>query len=170
MELILVRHAEPADLPAVDPASADPPLSPLGAAQAEAVADWLAPLAPDAIVSSPATRARQTAAPLAARSGALVHVDPRLRDAQPTAGGYVPIERDRIRDPAAYRARVREYREGDRLAKMAPRIETALDEWTARVRGGRLVVFCHGSVVNVFAIGIFIALQILPVTGQNSAD
>ncbi len=151
MELILVRHAEPADLAPGDPSSADPPLSPRGTAQARAVADWLAPLAVDAIVSSPAARAHQTATPLAQRSGAPLHVDPRLRDALPAGGGYVPIERDRGRDPAAYRARLREYREGDRLAKMAPRIEAALDEWTARLRGGRLVVFCHGSVVNVFA-------------------
>ena len=27
----------------------------------------------------------------------------------------------------------------------------ALDDWTTRLRGGRLAVFCHGSVINVFA-------------------
>jgi probable phosphoglycerate mutase len=89
--------------------------------------------------------------PRAARSGLLVHVDDRLRDASPRSGGYVPIERDRVGDPDAYRARLRDYREGTRLEQLAPRVEKALDEWIARRPGGRLAVFCHGSVINVFA-------------------
>ena len=151
MELILVRHAEPAERLSREADRDDPPLSACGAVQAEAVAEWLLTSPIDAIVSSPALRARQTAAPLAARSGLLVHVDDRLRDASPRSGGYVPIERDRVGDPDAYRARLRDYREGTRLEQLAPRVEEALDEWIARRPGGRLAVFCHGSVINVFA-------------------
>jgi len=154
MELILVRHAEPAERlpPSVDPA--DPPLSPRGVSQAESVAEWIALQPIDAIVSSPAERARQTAAPLAARTGLPIQVDDRLRDAPSPSGGYVPIERDRERDSAAYRNRLRDYRSGARFAQIAPRVEEALAEWSGRHGGGRIAVFGHGSTVNVFAAGV----------------
>jgi broad specificity phosphatase PhoE len=55
----------------------DPPLSALGHAQAEAVAQMLASSGPLAILSSPLRRARETAAPLAA----LWQIDPAIEDA-----------------------------------------------------------------------------------------
>lgn len=151
MELILVRHAEPAALAEDDPQSTDPSLSPLGARQAEAVAEWLAPMGVDAVVSGPARRARETAAPLATRLGGTVAIDDRLRDAEDGTGKYVPIERDRAIDRAGYAARVRAYKTSDRLPEIAPRVLASLAAWAADYRGGRLAVFCHGSIVNVYA-------------------
>ena len=150
MELILVRHAEP---DADGAQGADPGLSPRGRNQATRVADWLANEPPDRIVSSPARRAQETAAATAARLGLDVVVDDRLRDAE-DGRPYVPIEVAREHDRDAYRARVEDYRSSARLSSIAARVNSALDEWAARTRGGRAAVFCHGSVVNAFAVRV----------------
>ncbi|MBU6315737.1 MAG: phosphoglycerate mutase family protein [Acidobacteria bacterium] len=69
----LVRHGRAAAGWDTDP---DPGLDRIGSAQADAVADRLAPLGPLAMVSSPLLRCRETAAPLAARWSAAVMVEP----------------------------------------------------------------------------------------------
>lgn len=83
--LILVRHGE---------ASAgwgdarDPGLSDLGRAQAEAVAEVLAPQGPVPVITSPLRRTRETAAPLARRWGLQVVVEPRVGEIRtPVAEG-----------------------------------------------------------------------------------
>ena len=56
--------------------SLDPALDDRGRAQAEAVAARFAPTAPVELVSSPMRRCRETAAPLAARWGSVVRIEP----------------------------------------------------------------------------------------------
>jgi broad specificity phosphatase PhoE len=63
-----------------DPGIIDAPLTPLGHAQAEQAAAALAGRPLRRIVVSPYTRALQTAAPIARRSGAAVHVTPLVRE------------------------------------------------------------------------------------------
>ena len=58
----------------------DPPLAEEGVRQAEKAAEFLAALAPRLIVSSDLSRARLTAAELAARTGLPVALDERLRE------------------------------------------------------------------------------------------
>jgi probable phosphoglycerate mutase len=154
MELILVRHAEPIEETSDGKSPADPPLSDRGMAQARAVAEWLSRGKVDRIISSPSLRARQTATETARRVGLEVTVDDRLRDANAEADRYVPLELEKARDPAAYRARIDAYRDSPRLAGIAHRVDEVLEEWTARCRGERLAAFCHGSVVNVYAAGV----------------
>jgi len=151
VELILIRHAEPAVCDEADPSSADPPLAARGRAQAKALADWLAREDLDCLVSSPARRARETAAAIADRSGLDVEVDDRLRDAGPDGGPYRPIEAAGALDRAALRARVEAYGSGPGLVAISRRVNQALDERCARHPGGRVVVCCHGSVVNLYA-------------------
>ncbi len=67
MKLVLVRHGRPDEEDTERPH--DPPLRADGRAQAEAVADRLAQEGITRIISSPMTRARQTAQPLADRLG-----------------------------------------------------------------------------------------------------
>ena len=74
--LLLIRHCESTGL------QPDAPLTARGEAQARALADRLAPLAPDLIVSSPFRRARQTVEPLAATRGLAVEIDERLAERQ----------------------------------------------------------------------------------------
>jgi 2,3-bisphosphoglycerate-dependent phosphoglycerate mutase len=72
--LILIRHCQStAQYP-------DALLTEAGAAAAEALAERLAALGPDAIYSSPYERAHATVRPFAARAGLPVTLDPRLRE------------------------------------------------------------------------------------------
>jgi broad specificity phosphatase PhoE len=72
--IVLVRHGQAA---AGWDGHVDPGLSDLGRAQAEGVAaDLVAGLTPQAIVTSPLRRARETAAPLEAAWGLTARVDP----------------------------------------------------------------------------------------------
>lgn len=70
--LYLVRHCQAAGQ------ARDAPLTPEGLAQAEILAERLAPLGPGRIISSPYRRARESIAPLAARLGIPVETDDRL--------------------------------------------------------------------------------------------
>ena len=151
MELVLIRHAHPLSEERSDGTPADPPLSATGLEQSRATADWLARNPPDRLVSSPALRARQTAEATAARLDLRVEVDERLCDANSLLPRYVTLEEEQARDPIAYRARLEAYREGEILALASVRVNAALDEWTDSNPGRRVAVFCHGSVVNVYA-------------------
>ncbi|MBO0876524.1 MAG: histidine phosphatase family protein [Pseudonocardia sp.] len=74
--LVLVRHGQTESnvIKALDSRPPGPPLNELGRAQAEAVADALAAEQVTAVYASTAVRARQTAAPIAARHGLQVQV------------------------------------------------------------------------------------------------
>src|SRR5215216_6648060 len=79
MELVLVRHAEPAWV--VDGFSVDdPPLTERGRRQAERLADRLADDVFDEVLVSPLVRARQTAAPVLDRLGRPEAVDDWLEE------------------------------------------------------------------------------------------
>lgn len=84
--LHLVRHGRAAAGWDADP---DPGLDATGLAQAEAVADRLAPLGPLALLTSPLRRTRETAAPLARRWGVEPVVEPGVGEiaAPPLAPG-----------------------------------------------------------------------------------
>ena len=71
--LVLVRHGHASGGWDDDP---DPGLDDLGRAQAEAMADLVAPLGPLPILVSPLRRCRETAAPLERRWAAVGTVDP----------------------------------------------------------------------------------------------
>jgi phosphohistidine phosphatase len=74
VRVILVRHAK------AEPGHPDDlrPLTPAGRERALALAAELAELEPDAVVSSPLLRARETAAPIAEAAGVELLVDERL--------------------------------------------------------------------------------------------
>ena len=80
VRLHLLRHADAGDPGAWEGPDEIRPLSPKGQRQAERLAALLAGggFAPDAILSSPMTRARETAEIVAAALGRPVRIDPRL--------------------------------------------------------------------------------------------
>lgn len=84
--VILVRHAERAAAPAGDPA-----LTPAGEQRAQALAQALAGLRVNAIITTPLRRARDTAAPLARALG----LQPQVVEARGAA--HVPAVADAVR-------------------------------------------------------------------------
>ena len=82
--LLLVRHAEAA---ASWDDHDDPGLSPAGRNQAERLAARLPAASGTPVTSSPLARAQATAAPIAARLGSLVRVDPDVGEV-PTPPGH----------------------------------------------------------------------------------
>ncbi|MGI8793274.1 MAG: histidine phosphatase family protein [Acidimicrobiales bacterium] len=84
-EMLIVRHGESApamegeEFPLVD-GHGDPPLDPVGEAQAERAAERLAREGITAIYATTLQRTRQTAAPLAARLGLEVRIEADLRE------------------------------------------------------------------------------------------
>src|SRR5262245_11472109 len=89
--LVLVRHCESTGL------QPEAPLSARGFEQARALAPQLAAVAPDAIVSSPLLRARQSVEPLAAARGLTIEVDARLAErnlaVEPSAEFRLAVQR-----------------------------------------------------------------------------
>src|SRR4030095_15246923 len=89
--LVLVRHCASTGL------QPEAPLTARGFEQARALAPRLAALLPDAIVSSPFLRARQSVEPLAAARGLTIEVDPRLGErnlaAEPWAEFRLAVQR-----------------------------------------------------------------------------
>src|ERR1700704_5347582 len=101
-EVWLIRHGDAyAELVSLDDNNIDPPLSPSGRKQAEALGKRMLAAGVSAIWASGIARAQETAALAAVPSGLTVQTDHRLREvkthweeaaaAAPPADGYIPF-------------------------------------------------------------------------------
>jgi len=147
MELLLIRHARPLRAHGGE-GPADPALSPLGLRQAEALADWLAEERLDAIYASPLRRARETAAPLAAKLGLDVAIDESLREYDADAVEYIPMEDLK----AAGDPRWNEV--PDALPEFRERVIDGIERLVKAHGSERIAIVCHGGVVNVYVAWI----------------
>ena len=150
MELLLIRHAQPFRVERVE-GPADPPLTPLGHAQAAAMAAWVAHEPIDAVYVSPLTRARQTAAPLAARLGVEPVVVDLLAEFDRHDPVYIPIEELKVGasafDREKWRAMLAENDSAERRAWRDDLVE-AIEALVVANRGRRVAAVCHGGVIN----------------------
>lgn len=146
MELLLIRHALPVrvDEGTVD-GPADPHLAPLGVAQADALADWLAGEQIDAIWSSPMRRALETADPLARRLGLAVTVDEGLAEYDRHAASYIPIEELKASNDPRWNQLP------ERPEEFQAEVVEAIERIVQAHPGQRVAVVCHGGVVNAYA-------------------
>ncbi|MBW2230546.1 MAG: histidine phosphatase family protein [Deltaproteobacteria bacterium] len=152
MELILVRHGLPLTVERVDGAPANPALSELGHAQALAVAAHLGSESIDRIYSSHLQRAHQTALPLAETLGLEVELEPRVAEYDRDSQVYVPLEELRERDYQAWLDFMsRGYPDGMDLDDFRRDVLAGMEDIIAANPGGRVVVFCHGGVINTWA-------------------
>ncbi len=152
MQLVLIRHGLPVRQQNTDGTSADPALSREGAAQARAVAAWLAGERFHALYSSPLRRALETAAPLAASHGLAVEVEPRIIELDHASEDYIPMEELKVEDPEAWKAKLgEEGYAGVDLPAFRARVVEGLEEIARRHPGERVAVACHGGVVNAWA-------------------
>lgn len=151
MELLFVRHGLPLR---IDDAGgpADPALSEEGHRQAAAVAEWLAPTGVDAIYSSPMRRARETAAPLAAKLGHDVVVENGLEEFDAHLHFYIPLE-EMAHDDPRWEQLVAEWSspEADATRRtFRTRVVEAVDSIVAAHPSQRVALVCHGGVVNAY--------------------
>ncbi|WP_280494627.1 histidine phosphatase family protein [Nocardia asiatica] len=150
MQLILVRHAQPVRvLSSAGPA--DPELAPVGLEQAERVPTALGHHRVSRVVSSPQRRARETAAPTAAKLGLGVEIVDDLAEYDRDLPAYIPIEDAKVEFRDAY----------DRIKAGHLPVQVDGEAFKARVRAAvadivaatdpadTVVAFAHGGVVNV---------------------
>jgi 2,3-bisphosphoglycerate-dependent phosphoglycerate mutase len=132
--LYLVRHCRAAGQ------APEAPLTEEGQVQARRLADFLARLAPDRIVSSPFRRAVQSVEPLAARLALPIDLDDRLRERLLTtaAGDWQEQYRRSFDDVDAVLEGGESTR--DAMARAAAAIEDVLAD-----PAGATVVACHGN-------------------------
>ena len=153
--VLLIRHAETdPELRARCYGRLDVPLSAEGRRQAGALAAALADVPLAAVYSSPLTRARDTAAPIAAGRGLEPVVDEAL--AEIDFGELEGLAYDEIR--AARPDAFREWMEtptsvrfpgGESFADLRERVLVAIGGLRERHRGDAVAVVAHGGVVRV---------------------
>lgn len=122
---------------------ADIPLNDLGLRQAELVARTIAGEQWDAIVSSPLSRAMQTARAIAAASAIeSIEEESDLRERGYGEAEGLTLEEREARWPGA------EWPGLEPWDVMADRVMAAFDRIVARHAGRRVLVVCHGGVIN----------------------
>lgn len=150
MELILVRHALPIRRENVD-GPADPELSKEGLAQAEHFARYMSLEHLDAIYTSPMKRAVQTAEPLATLKSITPIVVEGVAEFDQHSNEYIPVEELKAsNDP-----RWKELMEGgfgghEDAATFNERVRESIEKIIDENKGGRVVVTCHGGVINSY--------------------
>lgn len=117
----------------------DPGLDEVGREQAEATALALAPLGPLPIYSSPLARARETAAPLAARWNMAPEIETRVAE--------IPSPTDDLRERARWLGGIM----GKRWSNLPEELHAWRRDMIECVAGytGDCVVFCHFIAINV---------------------
>lgn len=152
--LLVVRHGETQwNVAARIQGHGDSPLTPLGEAQAAAIAARLAGERIDRLVSSDLGRARQTAAAIAARIGLDAEPDARFRERNyGVAEGltYAEIER-RFPDVFAHvRASDPDYAVpgGESRRQLFVRVRDAFEALARASTGTCVAVVCHGGVLG----------------------
>ena len=145
MELVLVRHG----LPERTDATSDPPLTDEGHDQARRVAAWLEPETFDAVYASTMLRAVQTAEPFTALKGHALAQREGIVEFDRGSGVYTPMEVLKREDYAAWK-RMADGEHGVDIGAFQASVVETLEEIIASHSGQRVVVFCHGGVVNVW--------------------
>ncbi|MBF6295976.1 histidine phosphatase family protein [Nocardia amamiensis] len=150
MQLILVRHAQPVRI-SNSAGPADPELAPVGLEQAERVPAALGHHRISRVVSSPQRRARETAAPTAAKLGLGVEIVDDLAEYDRDLPAYIPIEDAKIEFRDAYeRIKAGDFPlqiDGDAFKT---RVRAAVADIVAAAEPeDTVIVFAHGGVINV---------------------
>ncbi len=155
----LLRHAETTAPHVFNGFESDVPLSALGEAQSEAVAEWFLPHRPTAVVSSAMQRAIQTAKPIAERCKSLATVERDLHERKigAMAGQAFSLTHGPWPDT------VKAWSNGN-ASFTTPGAES-FDDLTARILpawnrvlaghpGERVVIVAHGIVVKVLLLNL----------------
>lgn len=150
MELILVRHALPVRREnSVGPA--DPELSDEGIAQALLFAQYMESEHIDALYSSPLQRAQQTAAPLAELKKMSPVIVDGVAEFDQHSNEYIPVEELKAANDPRWTEMINgTWTSPEEAQEFTDRVIDSLESIINSNRGGRVVVTCHGGVINEF--------------------
>ena len=151
MELVLVRHGLPIRREVAE-GPADPELSAEGHDQSARLAKYLAIESIDAIYSSPMKRAMQTAEPLAKTINLPISVIDDVAEFDRLSNEYIPIEELRAaNDDRWHKLVAGEWdSESDTLDEFRSRVISSLEQLISQHASQRIVVTCHGGVINQY--------------------
>jgi probable phosphoglycerate mutase len=149
MDLILVRHG----LPERSAVTSDPPLSEIGRAQAARVGDYLGREKIDAIWTSTMRRAIETAGPLASVTGLTPETHGSICEYDRRSGEYVPEEVLKLENYEAWQA-LAAGDVGVDFDLFQREVVGGVEHIIGAHPGARVVVFCHGGVINVWAANV----------------
>lgn len=150
MELILVRHGLPIRREnSVGPA--DPELSADGVSQAMLFAQYMSSEKIDALYSSPLQRAIQTASPLAKLKKITPVIVDGVAEFDQHANEYIPVEELKAANDPRWLEMVNgTWSQADDAQEFTDRVIDSLEKIIQENRGGKVVVTCHGGVINEF--------------------
>jgi broad specificity phosphatase PhoE len=167
-EIWLVRHADAYEQPLAEDGVFDPGLSPLGWRQAERLAERLAAVGVQALYTSDARRAVETAAPVERRLGLTARVLADLRELRLTPGDGA--ERSAVVVQLLTAARTssatdqrRPWTPAEAPAAAARRMAAVVDVLVARYPGRRVVAVIHGAAILAYLAAVLGIAERLPV-------
>lgn len=151
MELLLIRHALPERIELASGA-ADPALDADGNRQAVHLATYLATERLDAVYASPLRRAVQTATPLLAERGLELGIVADVAEWDRNSSEYVPVEVLKATNDPRWQAMVSQewHSEEESAEEFDHRVVHAIESLVEAHQGQRIVIVCHGGVINAY--------------------
>ena len=151
MEIVLVRHGLPLRVE-LETGIADPELAAEGHEQAEKMAAYLGVEDIEAIYVSPLRRAVETARPLCKLLGIEAVVSEGVAEFDRNSREYVPVEELRATNDPRWEKLLRGEWDGvdEDPSLFKSRVVETVDDMIAKHPGGRVVVVCHGGVINQY--------------------
>ena len=151
MEIVVVRHGLPLRVE-LETGIADPELAAEGHEQAEKMAAYLGVEDVEAVYVSPLRRALETARPLCKVLGLEAVVSEGVAEFDRNSREYVPVEELRATNDPRWEKLLRGEWDGvdEDPSIFKARVVETVEDMIARHPGGRVVVVCHGGVINQY--------------------
>ena len=151
MEIVLVRHGLPLRVE-LETGIADPELAAEGHEQAAKMAAYLGVEDVEAVYVSPLRRALETASPLCKVLGLEAVVSEGVAEFDRNSREYVPVEELRATNDPRWEKLLRGEWDGldEDPSLFKARVVETVEDMIARHPGGRVVVVCHGGVINQY--------------------
>ena len=151
MEIVLVRHGLPLRVE-LETGIADPELAAEGHEQAAKMAAYLGVEDVEAVYVSLLRRALETARPLCKVLGLEAVVSEGVAEFDRNSREYVPVEELRASNDPRWEKLLRGEWDGvdEDPSIFKARVVATVEDMIARHPGGRVVVVCHGGVINQY--------------------
>ena len=151
MEIVFVRHGLPLRIE-LETGIADPELAAEGHEQAAKMAAYLGVEDVEAVYVSPLRRALETASPLCKVLGLEAVVSEGVAEFDRNSREYVPVEELRATNDPRWEKLLRGEWDGvdEDPSLFKARVVATVEDMIAQHPGGRVVVVCHGGVINQY--------------------